>query len=289
MFNQEQAAELASVLVPAIAPMDHAWAVGLPRRSRPYVVTMQQAFTLALINARIYQLQLENLYSAALNVTLQRFAFQPQFYAGMSPLTSPLGAGFSGDAIPPIGSLTRPESAPGGQVSTLQLGEIAGYGKLLNSGGQLLMGFANQIVFNFVGKNPIQPTVQSSLPLSFVQPFLRGGGRAVILEALTQVERNLLYQTRLFAKFRQEFIVDMLTGGTIAEFRVRIWSCRFLDGGQQRSRPSVSSRSCKTWSRWTSTAETSPTSSSLRTFTSSSSKENRRACRGSRSTRFVPT
>ena len=66
VFNQEQAAELASVLVPAIAPMDHAWAVGLPRRSRPYVVTMQQAFTLALINARVYQLQLENLYSAAL-------------------------------------------------------------------------------------------------------------------------------------------------------------------------------------------------------------------------------
>ena len=72
----------------------------------------------------------------------------------------------------------------------MQLGEIAGYGKLLNSGGQLLMGFANQIVFNFVGKNPIQPTVQSSLPLSFVQPFLRGGGRAVILEPLTQAERN---------------------------------------------------------------------------------------------------
>jgi hypothetical protein len=217
VFNQEQAAELASVLVPAIAPMDHAWAVGLPRGSRPYVVTMQQAFTLALINARIYQLQLENLYSAALNVTLQRFAFQPQFYAGMSPITSPLGAGFP--LLNPANRFTyQTRVAPGGQISTLQLSEIAGYGKLLNSGGQLLMGFANQVVFNFVGKNPIQPTVQSSLPLSFVQPFLRGGGRAVILEALTQVERNLVYQARNFAKFRQEFIVDMLTGGTITSF-----------------------------------------------------------------------
>ena len=65
VFNQEQAAELASVLIPAIAPMDHAWAVGLPRGTRPYVISMQQAFTLALINARVYQLQLENLYSAA--------------------------------------------------------------------------------------------------------------------------------------------------------------------------------------------------------------------------------
>ena len=90
-------------------------------------------------------------------------------------------------------------------------------GKLLNSGGQLLMGFANQVVFNFVGKNPIQPTVQSSLPLTFMQPFLRGAGRAVVLENLTQAERSLLYQVRTFAQFRQQFIVDMLTGGTITQ------------------------------------------------------------------------
>ena len=60
-------------------------------------------------------------------------------------------------------------------------------GKLLNLGGQLLAGFANQLVFNFVGKNPIQPSVQSSLPLTFMQPFL-GGGRAVTLENLTQAD-----------------------------------------------------------------------------------------------------
>ena len=107
--------------------------------------------------------------------------------------------------------------SPGGQVSTLTTGEVAGMGKAFSTGGQLLMGFANQVVFNFVGKNPIQPTVQSSLPLSFVQPFLRGAGRAVVLENLTQAERSLLYQVRTFAKFRQEFIVDMLTGGTISQ------------------------------------------------------------------------
>src|SRR5208337_3631690 len=105
----------------------------------------------------------------------------------------------------------------GGQISSLTLGEVAGVGKLLNSGGQLLMGFANQVVFNFVGKNPIQPTVQSSLPLTFMQPFLRGAGRAVVLENLTQAERSLLYQVRIFAQFRQQFIVDMLTGGTISQ------------------------------------------------------------------------
>ena len=48
------------------------------------------------------------------------------------------------------------------------------------------MGFANEVAFNFLNKNPAQPTVISALPISFVQPLLRGGGRAVILEPLTR-------------------------------------------------------------------------------------------------------
>src|SRR5208283_1442035 len=158
-------------------------------------------------------------------VALQRFQFEPQFYAGMSPLTSPtIGPGGSSAGFPLVSPLNpinqflyQTRSAPGGQISSLTLGEVAGVGKLLNSGGQLLAGFANQVVFNFVGKNPIQPTVQSSLPLTFMQPFLRGAGRAVVLENLTQAERSLLYQVRTFAQFRQQFIVDMLTGGTISQ------------------------------------------------------------------------
>ena len=224
-MTPEQAAELSSVLIPKLPNFNVAAAVGLPRNANPYVITLQQSFTMALINARIYQLQLETLYSAALAVALQRFQFEPQFYAGMSPITSPtIGPGGSSVSFPGVSPLNpinqflyATRSAPGGQISSLTLGEIAGMGKLFNSGGQLLMGFANQVVFNFVGKNPIQPTVQSSLPLTFMQPFLRGAGRAVVLENLTQAERTLLYQVRTFAQFRQQFIVDMLTGGSIAQ------------------------------------------------------------------------
>ena len=72
---------------PGAIDFDEAEAAGLPRDSQPYVITMEQAFTLALINSRVYQFQLENLYLARLAVTLQRFAFSPQFFAGLSPLT----------------------------------------------------------------------------------------------------------------------------------------------------------------------------------------------------------
>lgn len=214
-FTQEQAAELSGILVPSIPELDEAAAAGLPPGSKHYKVNMQQAFTLALINSRYYQTQLESLYSSALAVTLQRFAFQPQFYAGMSPSTSPLGAGFPA-LNPPNVFNYQTRYSPGGQVSSLQMSEVAGMGKLLNSGGRILVGFANQVVFNLVGNKPFQPSlVQSSLPLTFVQPLLRGGGRAVTLEALTLAERSLLYQVRAFAKFRQEFIVSVLIAGTV--------------------------------------------------------------------------
>jgi hypothetical protein len=74
------------------------------------------------------------------------------------------------------------------------------------------------VAFNFLSKNPERPTVISALPISFVQPLLRGGGRAVILEPLTTAERNLLYAVRSFTLFRQQFFVVTLAGGNIQNF-----------------------------------------------------------------------
>ena len=139
---------------------------------------------------------------------------------------------------------------PNGQISALNLGTVAGFGKLFNSGGQLLMGFANEVAFNFLNKNPAQPTVISALPISFVQPLLRGGGRAVILEPLTQQERNLLYAVRTFTLFRQQFFVVTLTGGNDPELRCGIQPGGLLGAGQHATRSSASFRSCSTWSKW---------------------------------------
>ena len=200
------------------------------------MLTLQQAFVLALINSRIYQFRLEQIYLTALAVTLQRFAFQPQFYAGLSPLTGvALGGGPSpGGGFPPpvpINQFLYRTIETGSPASALNLGTIAGVGKVFNTGARLLMGFANQVVFNFIGHNSRQPTVQSSLPLTLVQPFLRGGGRAVTLELLTQAERNLVYEIRNFAKFRQEFIVAILVGGSFTNFGSAVPTLGFSSAG----------------------------------------------------------
>jgi hypothetical protein len=201
-----------SKLLGAAAEVDEAEASGLAIGSRPYIVTPAQAVNLALMNSRAYQSQLEQIYLTAIPVTLQRFNFEPQFYAGLSP-TNATSAGA------PLSNFAntfnyRTKEAPGGQVSTLSLGTVAGFGKVFSGGGKLLAGFASQTLFNFNQKNGSQPVQQSILPLQFFQPFLAGGGRAVTLEPLTLAERNLLYQIRLFARFRQEFIPAVLTNSS---------------------------------------------------------------------------
>jgi hypothetical protein len=220
-----EAAELTKVFVPQIELQNDTEGYGYPKGSRVYKINMQQALLLALMNARFYQYNLEQVYLAAIPVTLQRFSFEPQFYAGLSPLTGVPQNNGAGGQLPSVPGVITSNTftyatryAPTGQVSTLNIGTVAGFGKLFSTGGQLLMGFANEVAFNFLSKNPQQPTVISALPISFMQPLLRGGGRAVVLEPLTQAERNLLYAVRAFALFRQQFFVVTLTGGSVQNF-----------------------------------------------------------------------
>jgi len=236
-YREAEAASsnLARMFVPENVPFDEAIAGGQPSNSKPYLLSMEKAYQLAILNSRQYQYQLENMYVNALPVTLQRFAFGPQFVAGLTPTTGIGGAGSAlGGRLPAVtgaNSFLYNTRGTGAQASTLNISTVAGVGKLFDNGAQVLLSFANQLVFNFVGKNPMQPTVRSFLPFQAVVPFLRGGGRAVTLEALTQAERSLLYSVRSFAKFRQEFIVTTLTGGTIIQFGTSITTGGFTSGG----------------------------------------------------------
>jgi hypothetical protein len=173
-----------------------------------------------------------------LPVALQRFSFSPQFIAGLGPTTGVGGAGAGGG----VGGGILPTQNPGtlyssttrgtgSQTSAFNYGTVVGVGKLFDNGAKILASFANQLVFNFVGKNPMQPTVHSYIPIQAVVPLLRGGGRAVTLEPLTTAERNLLYAVRAFALFRQQFTVATLTGGSEQTFGVSTVTQGFSTGG----------------------------------------------------------
>jgi hypothetical protein len=201
--------DLIDILKPEAIVFDEARAAGLGEEIDPYIVDGRQVLTLALQNSRAYQFRLEDLYLQALTVTLARFQFTPQFTAGMSP-GAPTFGGFTGPN--PGNSYLYRTQETGAPASLLSVGGLAGFGKLLSFGTAITGNFANQTVINFGGPNAVQTTTESFLPLNIVIPFLRGGGRAVTLEPLTQAERNLLYEVRDFARFRKEFFVSILAG-----------------------------------------------------------------------------
>src|SRR5207244_3609159 len=106
------------------------------------------------------------------------------------------------------------KKTPEGSHNRARFTGETGFSKLFSTGALLLFNFANQTVVELTGF-PKGVTSQSTLNLDLVQPFLRGGGRAVTLEPLTQTERNLVYDIRAYSRFREQFYVSMALGATL--------------------------------------------------------------------------
>jgi Outer membrane efflux protein len=165
----------------------------LRTRERAFRITMDQANELALFNSRDFQIRREDLYLAALPVSLERFSFVAQFSATAAAVRQWAGSDAGPDAW---------------TVNT-----ETGFRRLFPSGALLLVHLANQLVVDLTG-NARHPEVGiSALSLQLAQPLLRGGGYAVTLERLTFAERSLLYAIRSFARFRKLFYV-YIAGGT---------------------------------------------------------------------------
>jgi len=153
----------------------------------------RRAAQLALINSRQYQSELENLYLSALAVTYQRFRLDAQFFGGNSTF-------FTSDGPARAGSVG----------SQLQTDTDLVMQKLFATGGELMVGMANSLVWQFAG--PDEYTANTLLDFSLVQPLLRAGGREVVLEALTDSERALLANIRQMERFRRGFYAEIVTG-----------------------------------------------------------------------------
>ena len=169
------------------------WVDSLPRdENGDVVLTLQNAVHVARVNSRDYQTNLENLYLSALDVTFERFRFDNQYT---------LGNGTT--AI-----FTGPDRNNGSSTLTTETGGTVR--RMTATGGQLVFGLANSIMWEFSGGQT--DMVQSTFDFSIVQPLLRFGGRAFILERLTQTERRLLANVRQMEQFRRGFYVDVVSG-----------------------------------------------------------------------------
>ncbi|MCA9053072.1 MAG: TolC family protein [Planctomycetaceae bacterium] len=172
-----------------IDPATGAYIGKLPALER---VTLPQAVELSLIHSRDYQTQLEAVYLSALDVTFERFQFGVRY----------LGIG-GGEPSANSTYTLRPE----GRADQLALGGRFGVSQLLPAGGQIAMELANNTLWLF---GPDSTSSASTLSYSLVQPLLFGAGRKVVMENLTQTERNLLYSLRDLARFRRTFFTDVV-------------------------------------------------------------------------------
>ena len=150
------------------------------------ILSLAQAVEFATDHNRIYQLEKENLYIKAIDLRLARHQFEPiLFGSGAAEYIRSRGS----DAIEERGSI--------------------GVQKLFETGAQI--GVNVTLSWIDIVSGNARGGLSKILTVSATQPLFRGSDPNIVLENLTQAERDLLYQIRSFNRFRKEFVVSTIT------------------------------------------------------------------------------
>jgi hypothetical protein len=177
------------------------WQDYLPRdKDGNVVLDLTGAVQVALLESPAYQQQLETLYLSGLDVTFERFRFDSQFFGGSSIFHTVEGPVRAGKA----GGSSVLDVSPSDPTNRFRME------KLTATGGEIVVGLANSLVWQFAGPNNYTST--TLLDFSMVQPLLRAGGRARVLERLTIAERGLLSNVRQMEHYRRGFYLNVVTG-----------------------------------------------------------------------------
>lgn len=148
------------------------------------VLTLPQAVAVATAANRQYQLEKETLFTTALDLRLVRHRFENQLFGGGSAL-------WTND----------------GRDELIEVEANVGFNRLLAAGTQIGANVA------FAWLDTIRGSGESGLALLFngtvTQPLLRGSDPRIVLEDLTQAERDTLYAIRSFNRFRKVFVVSV--------------------------------------------------------------------------------
>ena len=147
------------------------------------VYSLVEVLEVAAENNRDLQGRKESLYGAALDLTLERWQF------GWRP-------GGSVDGSVAGGQEAEDASFQGGLTMT----------KLLGSGASIVTSIGSNL-FRVVSTGDGWDAI-GDIGLTVTQPLLRGVGKRIVEESLTQAERDLVYEVRSYERFRRTFAVD---------------------------------------------------------------------------------
>lgn len=150
------------------------------------ILTLPQAVAIATAHNREYHTQKEELYIKALDLRLTRHEFETQFFENIS-------GGYATD---------RNDEVYGFEGGF-------GFKRLLATG--MRIGSRLALVYINVLSGNLSSGMATILSTTVAQPLLRGSDRRVVLENLTQAEKDTLYQVRLFNRFRKTFVVSVIS------------------------------------------------------------------------------
>lgn len=163
-------------------------------------IGFMDALRIGARNARDYQDRKEGVFSEALDLDLSRDAFRSTFGGTVD------------------GSLSTDLSGDSDVTTTRGIGTFDVSKKLI--GGAVLTGKLGVDIVNLLTQDRA-----SSLGLfgdaTVSIPLLRGSGREIVLEPLTQAEREVAYELLAFHRFRRTFVVRIATSyyGVLRELR----------------------------------------------------------------------
>lgn len=153
-----------------------------------WILRLDRALQTAVRHSRVYQNSKEQLYLAALGLTLTRHQFAPLFAAG-------------GTAVVRGDSVSEDPSFQGtGRVNV---------DWLLRDVGRISADLTAD--FTRIFTHGVGSLSSSRLGMRISRPLLRNAGFLQESEGLTQAERDLLYQVRDFVRFRKDFSVQIAT------------------------------------------------------------------------------
>jgi outer membrane protein TolC len=168
----------------------------------PPVVRLADALRIAVTTSRDYISRREGLYLSALGLTGTRLEFSPR----LSSTLSYIATGRTGQRTSRTGA------------ADLSISQI------LPTGGNVTVTGRTDIT------DPGRDTSHdANVGVTLTQPLLAGAGYEASHEALTQAERSMVYDVREFARFREQFLV-----GVVSDFYQLLAQKERLENIQQR-------------------------------------------------------
>jgi len=147
-------------------------------------LSLVQVLEIAAENSREFQSQREALFLAALDLTRERWEF----------------------SVKDVGVLGAFLSDPGAADSTAGGDGALTLTRLFETGARVMGSIGFDLARDISSADGW--SAFTNLSLNITQPILRGFGRDIVREPLTQSERDVLYQARTFERFRRTFAFD---------------------------------------------------------------------------------